>query len=193
MAREGTIVRLLVRPAKGDPSDRKTVILVRDEIKLTANLASAEVFDVPAGKTTVPIGVIELPAFYGSGDPASDEPSTTHDVQELIGKLKDMGVKGLVLDLRRNGGGLLSEAVGLTGSLSPTAPLCRYATSWGRFRGVPTRMNSWLGTAHSSCWFRALVPRPPRLWPEPSKTITAPSLSVTRKPTARAPCRRFSR
>ncbi|QYY35598.1 carboxy terminal-processing peptidase [Ruficoccus sp. ZRK36] len=133
--KEGTLVRLLVRPAKGDPSDRKTVNLVRDEIKLTANLASAEVFDVPAGNTTVPIGVIELPAFYGSGDPASDEPSTTHDVKELIGKLKEMGVKGLVLDLRRNGGGLLTEAIGLTGLFIPDGPVVQVRDAMGQIMG----------------------------------------------------------
>ncbi|MGE9294392.1 MAG: carboxy terminal-processing peptidase, partial [Puniceicoccales bacterium] len=124
-----------VRPAKGDPSDRKTVNLVRDEIKLTANLASAEVFDVPAGKTTVPIGVIELPAFYGSGDPASDEPSTTHDVKELIGKLKEMGVKGLVLDLLRNGVGLLTEAIGLTGLFIPDGPVVQVRDAMGQIMG----------------------------------------------------------
>ncbi|MBC2593703.1 carboxy terminal-processing peptidase [Ruficoccus amylovorans] len=133
--KEGTLVRLLVRPAKGDPSDRKTVNLVRDEIKLTANLASAEVFDVPAGNTTVPIGVIELPAFYGSGDPSSDEPSTTGDVEELIGKLKDMGVKGLVLDLRRNGGGLLTEAIGLTGLFIPDGPVVQVRDIMGQVQG----------------------------------------------------------
>ncbi|MDP0497031.1 MAG: carboxy terminal-processing peptidase [Verrucomicrobiota bacterium JB024] len=133
--KEGTLVRLLVRPAKGDPSDRKVVNLVRDEIKLTANLASAEVFDVPAGDVTVPIGVIELPAFYGSGDPGSDEPSTTHDVAELIGKLKDMGVKGLVLDLRRNGGGLLTEAIGLTGLFIPDGPVVQVRDVMGQVQG----------------------------------------------------------
>lgn len=133
--KQGSVVRLLVRPAEGDPSDRKTVILVRDEIKLTANLARAEVFQVPVGNTTVPIGVIDLPAFYGSGKPGAEEPSTTHDVEELISKLKAMGVEGIVLDLRRNGGGLLSEAISLTGLFIPDGPVVQVRDVLGKVQG----------------------------------------------------------
>lgn len=121
--KKGTEVRLRIRPGDGDPSVRKEIILVRDEIKLTAKLAKAEVFEVPAGDRTVTIGVIDLPAFYGSGEPGSGYNSTTEDVEELIGKLKDMGVEGIVLDLRANGGGLLSEAIRLTGLFIPVGPV----------------------------------------------------------------------
>lgn len=121
--KKGTEVRLKIRPGDGDPSVRKTISLNRDEIKLTAKLAKAEVFEVPAGDRTVTIGVIDLPAFYGSGEPGSGYNSTTEDVEELINKLKEMGVEGIVLDLRANGGGLLSEAIRLTGLFIPVGPV----------------------------------------------------------------------
>lgn len=129
--KKGTTVRLLIRPGDGDPGDREVVTLVRDEIKLTANLAKAEVFDVPNGDNTIPLGVIDLPAFYGS---SSDSSSTTSDVSELLLKLKDMGVKGIVLDLRRNGGGLLSEAISLTGLFIPIGPVVQVRDTIGQVK-----------------------------------------------------------
>ncbi len=121
--KKGSIVRLKIRPGDGDPSVRKEIKLVRDEIKLTAKLAKAEIFEVPADGQTVLIGVIDLPAFYGSGEPGSGYNSTTEDVEELINKLKAMHIEGIVLDLRANGGGLLSEAIRLTGLFIPVGPV----------------------------------------------------------------------
>lgn len=129
---KGTIVNLTIIPA-GDPTNRKIVSLVRDEIKLTANLASARIFDVPSDAgVTVPIGVIELPSFYGGQDPR--DPSTSKDVEELIGKLKNQGVVGIVLDLRRNGGGLLNEAVRLAGLFIPKGPVVMVRDTAGQVR-----------------------------------------------------------
>jgi carboxyl-terminal processing protease len=113
----GTPVRLLIVP-EDDPGGKKTVTLTRAEIKLTTNLAKADIIEVPEGNETVPIGVIDLPAFYGKGG-GDDNFSTTDDVRELIGKLKAAGVQGLVMDLRRNGGGFLNEAIDLAGLFIP--------------------------------------------------------------------------
>ncbi len=125
-----TIVRLLIKPVK-NPSERKIVALERDEIKLTGNLASASVHEVPNGESTTTIGVIELPSFYG--DTRREKPAkASDDVSELIGKLKKMGVTGLVLDLRRNGGGFLSEAINLTGLFISRGPVVQVRGTDGR-------------------------------------------------------------
>ena len=55
-------------------------------------------------------------------------------VAELIGKLKAAGIKGLVIDLRRNGGGLLSEAVSLTGLFIDQGPVVQVRDSMGRIQ-----------------------------------------------------------
>lgn len=128
---EGTVVRLLLQPAGSDPSSREELSLVRDQIQLTSTLASAKVFTVPSGERTVPVGVIELPAFYGA-DEASGTQNTTEDVAELIEQLKNLGVEGLVLDLRSNGGGLLSEAVRLTGLFIDKGPVVQVRNSRGK-------------------------------------------------------------
>ncbi|MBU61661.1 MAG: tail-specific protease [Opitutae bacterium] len=129
-----TIVRLFVKPGK-NPSDRNTVSITRDRIKLTANLASATIREVPApeGDRTFPIGVIELPSFYGAA-PGEAKAKATDDLEELIGKLKDLGAEGIVLDLRRNGGGFLSEAVSLAGLFISRGPVVQVKSTDGKIR-----------------------------------------------------------
>ncbi|OIR04067.1 tail-specific protease precursor [mine drainage metagenome] len=117
---KGTKVRLIVQPANTtDASARKEIVLTRDVVKLNSARAFGAVFQVPSddGKTTVPIGVISLPAFYGgfNDDGKSQTISASNDVAALIKRLKEAHVQGIVLDLRNNGGGLLAEAINVTG------------------------------------------------------------------------------
>lgn len=140
--KKGTTVHLTVIPADApDSSVRRTISLVRDEIQLTASRARAEIYEVPdRGGEIVPVGVISIPSFYGSvGNerPGQSKTSTTDDVEELIGQLKDAGIEALVLDLRRNGGGLLSEAIRLTGLFIESGPVVRVKSSNGDMRVDP--------------------------------------------------------
>mgnify|MGYP001414842620 FL=1 len=132
--KKGTTVRLLIRPGEAaDPSVRKIVPIVRGEVKLTANLATGKLISVPAGDDeTVPVGVIELPSFYGNIGAGSTLTTTTDDVSELIRKLNTAGAEGIILDLRMNGGGLLSEAVRLAGLFIPIGPVVQVRDSSGR-------------------------------------------------------------
>jgi carboxyl-terminal processing protease len=133
---KGTQVKLTVQPADAtDPSARKEITITRDVVKLNSARAHGAVFDIPdaTGKATVPLGVITLPAFYGpadNDDPEAEKTSATKDVARLIEQMKGAGIKGLVLDLRHNGGGYLSEAVDLTGlfiSKGPVVQVKNYA------------------------------------------------------------------
>lgn len=135
---KGSKVRLIVQPADAtDPSVRREVVLTRDLVNLESARAHAAVFDVPnPGGGTVPIGVISLPAFYGpSGAPGEEQQnSATKDVAELIERLKAAGIQGLVLDLRDNGGGLLSEAVALTGLFIRQGPVVQVKNYYGEVK-----------------------------------------------------------
>lgn len=114
--KKGSVVRLQVIPGDApDPSKRHIVEITRDEVKLKDSEAKAELLDVrnKDGKTTR-IGWITLPSFYAS---------TTEDVAALIGRLKQEGIEGLVMDLRKNGGGSLEEAINLTGLFIPKGPV----------------------------------------------------------------------
>jgi carboxyl-terminal processing protease len=127
---KGSQVHLFVQPADAtDPSARRTIIITRDVVKLNSQRAHAAIFQVPGTDNLPrPLGVITLPTFYGpaaEGDTDSDGGKTgaTQDIARLIGQLKEAGIDGLVLDLRRNGGGYLNEAIDLTGLFVKSGPV----------------------------------------------------------------------
>lgn len=127
---KGTKVTLTVVPAAAaDGSVRKQVTIVRDVVKLNSARARATIYQVPGddGKI-VPMGVITLPSFYGITDESdakdkAEQTSATKDVATLINRLDAAGVKAIVLDLRMNGGGLLGEAINLTGLFINKGPV----------------------------------------------------------------------
>lgn len=130
--KQGTTVRLLIQPADEDPSKRKEVSLKREEIKLTSNLAKSKLFHVPHKGEDVLVGVIDLPTFYGSEENEATGNNTSDDVKSLINKLKQLGAQGIILDLRRNGGGLLDEAIELAGLFIPTGPVLQVQDTVGQ-------------------------------------------------------------
>ncbi|MEX0323027.1 MAG: carboxy terminal-processing peptidase [Puniceicoccaceae bacterium] len=118
----GTEVRLTVIPAHS--AKRQVITLKREKVELTANLASADLYEIPVNEEhNRRIGVIDLPSFYGEGAFGEGGTSTSDDVEELINKLKEEQVEGLVLDLRSNGGGRLDEAIKLTGLFISKGPV----------------------------------------------------------------------
>ncbi|OJV01749.1 MAG: hypothetical protein BGO12_11775 [Verrucomicrobia bacterium 61-8] len=123
--KKGSTVRLMVIPGDAtDPSKRKVVEIVRDEVKLKDQEAKAELLDLKSSDDkTARIGWITLPSFYANMDDSGAPKSTTEDVAALIGRLKREGMQGLVIDLRRDGGGSLEEAINLTGLFIPRGPV----------------------------------------------------------------------
>lgn len=131
--KKDTIVRLQVIPVDGTTgSERNVVEIRRDEVKLKDEEARGELIEWtrPNGQT-LKLGVIVLPSFYG--DPERNQnpnaKSTTRDVLALLNRLKQEGIQGLVMDLRRDGGGFLDEAVNLTGLFIKKGPVVQ-ARSW---------------------------------------------------------------
>ncbi|HEY1173527.1 MAG TPA: carboxy terminal-processing peptidase [Verrucomicrobiae bacterium] len=127
---KGTEVRLTVIPADAaDSSVRNVVSLIREEIKLEDQEAKAQIIEFPDGKgKTNRLGVIDLPSFYADFNlddkkPDGERKSTTRDVSRLLTKLKEENISGLILDLRRNGGGSLEEAIKLTGLFIRQGPV----------------------------------------------------------------------
>ncbi len=121
--KKGTRVRLLVIPADAaDPSKRKNVEIVRDEIKLKDQEARADIIiRKDENGSPVKLGWLTLPSFYA--DMEGHKKSTTKDVQALLKRLKKENIAGLIVDLRRNGGGSLEEAISLTGLFLKSGPV----------------------------------------------------------------------
>jgi carboxyl-terminal processing protease len=129
--KKGTKVRLLIIPADApDPSKRKTIEIVRDEIQLKDQEARADIV-IKKDKNDQPVklGWITLPSFYA--DMERHQKSTTKDVLALLKRLKKENVAGIVVDLRRNGGGSLEEAISLTGLFLKSGPVVQTKGSNG--------------------------------------------------------------
>jgi len=134
---KGSVVRLQIIP-KSDISSGRTreVSLVRNEIKLEDQAAKSYIIDDLANAPGISIGVIEIPAFYRDFQAESegnrDFRSTTRDVRRLIEGLRAKRIDGLVIDLRGNGGGSLTEATSLTGLFIDEGPVVQVKDSFGK-------------------------------------------------------------
>jgi len=103
---KGSTVHLVVQSA-GATDIHRDIILKRDEVSIKDSLASAHIIEhrLPGGGAEK-LGVIDLHDFYDH---------TAADVAKLVQRLKKENVAGIILDFRNNGGGLLDQAVDLTG------------------------------------------------------------------------------
>ena len=135
--KKGTRVRLLVIPSDvTDPSHRKNVELVRDEIKLKDQEARADIIlRKDENGNPIKLGWLTLPSFYADMD--RHQKSTTRDVLALLKRLKKENIAGLVIDLRRNGGGSLEEALSLTGLFLKSGPIVQTKDYNGSIRISP--------------------------------------------------------
>jgi len=132
-----TVVRLEIIPANSLPgSPKKFIDLTRGQVKLEEQAAKSEIIESQRDGRNWSIGVIDVPSFYrdyralSNGD--KDYTSTTKDVKRLIGELEEEGIDGLVLDLRGNGGGHLTEATALSGLFIDNGPVVQLRNSSGR-------------------------------------------------------------
>ncbi len=113
---KGTTVRLQILPGESDDdANVKVVSIVRDIIKLEDRAAKSEVYpENPEIADSKKLGVITIPSFYNN---------LSKDVKKEIAKLKEQEVEGIIVDLRGNGGGSLSEATLLTGLFIDKGPV----------------------------------------------------------------------
>lgn len=133
---KGTVVRLQVLAADALPNDPpKEIRIVREKVNLQTSRAKKEIVTVTQNKHDYKIGVINIPSFYrdfeGAGKRDKDFASTTRDVQKLIDSLKAENVEGIVIDLRNNGGGSLTEAISLTGLFISKGPVVQVREQTG--------------------------------------------------------------
>ena len=99
----------------------KEIVLTRDMVSIKDSLAKAHIIDhtLPGGGTEK-LGVIDLHDFYKN---------TAPDCAKLIQRLKQENVAGIILDFRGNGGGLLDQAVDLTGLFVNREPVVQIRRS----------------------------------------------------------------
>ena len=132
-----TVVRLQIIQGDAIPGSGEIIIaLTRGKVKLEEQAAKSDIISIPRDGREWRIGVIEVPSFYrdyqalSNGD--KNYTSTTKDVKRLIGELEEQGIDGLIMDLRSNGGGHLTEATALSGLFIDNGPVVQLRNSSGR-------------------------------------------------------------
>lgn len=114
---KGTKVTLTVR--KADGSSRE-ITIVRDEVIFDEGFAHSVIISEPGRMDK--IGLINLPKFYADFETPNGR-SCAEDVKQELIKLKSQGVRGIILDLRNNGGGALRDVVRMSGFFIEEGPI----------------------------------------------------------------------
>lgn len=115
---KGTKVKLQILP-EGKEAKSHIVTIVRDKIRLEDRAVKSQIIEENGKK----IGVLEVPSFYVG---------LSQDTDKLITELKAAGVDGIIVDLRNNGGGALTEATALSGLFITSGPVVQVRDSYGR-------------------------------------------------------------
>ncbi|MEO0468987.1 MAG: carboxy terminal-processing peptidase, partial [Bacteroidota bacterium] len=113
---KGTEVRLTVKKIDGNEQE---IPIVRDVVLLEETYARSLILQADKGKK---IGYIQLPKFYTNFNSRDGRRCAT-DVRKEITKLKSQNVKGLIIDLRDNGGGSLNDVVEMSGLFIDKGPI----------------------------------------------------------------------
>ncbi|WP_018651227.1 carboxy terminal-processing peptidase [Actinobacillus capsulatus] len=117
--KKGSKVRLEIEPEKGGKT--KIITLTRDKVRLEDSAAKLTVEKI-AGKN---IAVIKISTFYIG---------LTNDVRKLLDDMKTKKADGLIIDLRENGGGSLTEVVELTGLFIKDGPVVQVRDAFNRIK-----------------------------------------------------------
>jgi carboxyl-terminal processing protease len=115
LGKSGSTVRLeIVSSRAKNPFKGQVISLTRGEVRLTEQEAKAELIEMRSPGGIQKLGWLTVPSFYEETDKPTTGASVTRDVGTLLERLEKEGVQGLVIDLRNNGGGSVSEAIKMT-------------------------------------------------------------------------------
>lgn len=135
--KKNTTVRLeLIRAESPEFAPRDTLALLRDKVNIEEQTAKSDIIELEHEGKKFTLGIIDIPTFYSDFDGRSagskDFNSTSRDVKKLIEEMDPTKIDGLIIDLRRNGGGFLNEAIELTGLFIDKGPVVQVKNTNGR-------------------------------------------------------------
>lgn len=114
--KKGTEVRLTVKKPDGS---MKVIPIVRDVVVIEESYARSALIEYNGEK----LGIINLPSFYADFSEKGRGRHSSEDVLNEIMKLENEGAKGIILDLRNNGGGSLADAIDMGGLFIDKGPI----------------------------------------------------------------------
>lgn len=135
--KKGTEVVLTVIPAEDASGTRtKKINLIRDEVKLEAQAAKGDIHEISAPCGMVHrLGVLTLPEFYADFEAArkgdKEARRASVDVKRILNEFSTNNVDGVILDLRNDGGGSLTEAIDIAGLFIPLGPIVQVRETRG--------------------------------------------------------------
>jgi carboxyl-terminal processing protease len=127
---KGTEVRLTVQKPDGA---KRTIAIIRDVVQIEETYVKSTV--IKNGQT--PFGYLRIPSFYrdfAAQSNGKESRNVSDDTLAELVKLKQQKIKGLILDLRNNGGGALTDAVQISGLFLPGGPVVQVKDSQGSIR-----------------------------------------------------------
>lgn len=122
--KKGTEVRLTVRKPDGTT---KIIPIIRDVVVVEEKFAQSSIITDKGQK----IGYLRLPGFYADFNDDGGR-SSAEDVKKELAKLQAEGAKGIVFDLRNNGGGSLTDAVEMAGLFMESGPMVQVRSGQGQ-------------------------------------------------------------
>jgi carboxyl-terminal processing protease len=135
--KEGTSVALKVEPAGGAPGQTEIITIKREKVELKDEQASGEIIKMKQDDGKIrKIGVITLPSFYSDFD--DGEVRCSNDVENILKKMIEEKIDGLLFDLRNNGGGSLEEVRRMTGFFVPSGPVVQVKSTLGPVKVMNT-------------------------------------------------------
>lgn len=132
--KEGTEVVLTLEKKDGTIKDVK---LIREEVSIEDTFAKSIVVTSPKGTK---YGFIHLPSFNADFEDAKGR-NASDDVKAEILKLKKQGIKGIILDLRNNGGGSLTEVVDIMGLFMNSGPAVQVKSGRDNIEVLKNKLN----------------------------------------------------
>ncbi len=108
--------------------------------------------------------MLDIPCFYVG---------LTDDVKAQLQKLEKQNVSSIIIDLRSNGGGALTEAVSLSGLFIPSGPVVQVRIIMAKCAKTATTMAWFITKGRWWCWLTALAPRRLKSSPQRCRTMAA--------------------
>nr|BFD32698.1 carboxy terminal-processing peptidase [Pigmentibacter ruber] len=142
--KKGSSLKIYLQRSTTKGSEKFTVSLQRDEIELKDDKVKSALIDLQSTK----IGVIKISTFYTDIKCKIRLLETckgvAYDTEKELTKLIDNGAKGVVIDLRNNGGGDFPESIKLTGLFIPKGTIVQTLDKYHNLKKYNVEQNPWI-------------------------------------------------